>query len=71
MSRYTAWIKRKENATPYANTAVCKKCKYGKWIRTSAFCSGRERIRKLTSKEWEDENPGFCPEFIPRDEVTE
>lgn len=66
MGRYEAWLKRKGNATLYANEAVCKKCRYGEWIRTRAFCSGRGKVRALTQKEWEDTRANFCPEYIPK-----
>ena len=67
MGRYEAWLKRKENATSYANEAVCQRCRYGEWVRTRAFCHGRERVRVLTAKEWDDTKPGFCPEYKPKD----
>ena len=68
MSRYSSWLKRKENATPYANEAVCKKCKYGEWVRTSAFCTGRGRSKKIPDKVWFNTNASYCPEFVPKEE---
>ena len=68
MGRYEAWLKRKADATPYANEAVCRSCKYGKWVRTKAFCSGRGRTRSLKQSEWDNLRPGYCPEYIPRKE---
>ena len=38
MSRYSAWEKRCQNATPYAHEAVY------------------------------DSKPGFCPEYIPKED---
>lgn len=67
MGRYEAWLERKSNATPYANEAVCKKCKYGKYVRTKAFCLGRGTTRALSEKEWQSTIPSFCPEYKPRD----
>lgn len=69
MSRQDTWRKRIENATQYANEAVCQKCKYAEWIRTAAFCSGRGRPRKLTQKAWESNVPGFCPEYAPKCQI--
>ena len=66
MGRYEAWLKRKANATPYANEAVCKKCKHAKWGKTKAFCSGRGKVRTLTLKEWENTKASFCPEYEPK-----
>ena len=40
---YKSWLKRKENATPYANEANCRRCIHGEWVRTSAFCNGNGR----------------------------
>ena len=69
MGRYEAWLKRKANATPYANEAVCKKCKYAEYVRTKAFCSGRGTARTLSEKEWQNTNPCFCPEYEPKDVI--
>lgn len=69
MSRYKTWLKRKENATSYANEAVCKKCKHGEYVRTKAFCSGRGTAKALSEKEWQNTKPCFCPEYKPR-EIT-
>ena len=55
MNRYKTWLKRKANATPYANEAVCKKCIHAELVRTKAFCSGRGRARALTKAEWEEQ----------------
>lgn len=66
MGRYEAWLKRKSNATPYANEAVCKKCKHAEYVKTKAFCFGRGTARALSEKEWENTNPCFCPEYKPR-----
>lgn len=66
MSRYQTWLKRKENATSYANEAVCKKCKHAEWVKTKAFCSGKGKVRTLTLKEWENTKASFCPEYEPK-----
>lgn len=66
MGRYETWKKRCDNATPYANEAVCQLCRHSEWVRTCAFCTGRGRPRKLTQKEWDDTHPCFCPEFEPK-----
>lgn len=52
MASYKAWLKRKENATPYANKANCRKCRYGEWVRTSAFCNVGVRSKKIPYKQW-------------------
>ena len=69
MSRYTQWLKRKENASPYANEAICCRCKHCSWVRFQAFCSGRGRIRRLTEKEMSNTKPCFCPEYEPKEET--
>ena len=50
MGRYEAWLKRKSNATPYANEAVCKKCKYAEHVKTKAFCCGIGTVSTLSEK---------------------
>lgn len=64
---YKTWLARKEHATPFANQAVCRKCKYCSNVRSAWFCSGRGRYRKLTQKEINSSSPCFCPEYIPKD----
>ncbi len=71
MSRYKTWLKRKENATPYANKANCRKCRYGEWIRTSALGAGKGRAKKIPYKSWDTDKIGYCPEFMPRKEEEE
>lgn len=71
MASYKAWLKRKANATPYANEANCRKCKHGEWVRTSAFCSGRGRSVKIPHKTWEYDKTFYCPEFYPEGEYVE
>lgn len=66
MGRYETWLKRKANATPYANEAVCKKCRYAEYVKTKAFCSGRGKARTLSEKEWQYITSHFCPEYMPR-----
>ena len=44
---YRTWLKRKENETPYANKANCRKCRHGKWVKTSAFCTGQGKPKKI------------------------
>jgi len=63
---YKTWLKRKENATPYANKANCRKCRYGEWVRTSAFCTGQGIAKKIPYKSWDTDKIGYCPEFMPR-----
>lgn len=65
-SRYKAWLKRKENATQYANKANCRKCRHGEWVKTSAFCTGQGRAKKIPYKSWDTDKIGYCPEFMPR-----
>ena len=62
---YKTWTKRKENATPYANDANCRRCRYGEWARTSAFCVGRGYARKIPLKEWWSDEKSYCPEYVP------
>ena len=66
MASYKAYQKRKENASPYANQANCRKCKYCEWVRTNAFCSGFGRPRKIKYAEWDTDKVGYCTQFIPK-----
>lgn len=63
---YKTWMKRKENATPYANEANCRRCKYGEWVRTSAFCVGRGYARKIPYGAWDTNKVSYCPEYEPK-----
>ena len=63
---YKTWLKRKENETPYANQANCSRCRYGEWVRTSAFCTGQGRPKKISYKSWDTDKTGYCPEFLPK-----
>lgn len=69
MASYKAWLKRKENATPYANEANCRKCRYGEWVRTSAFCNVGVRSIKIPYKQWAAAGTFYCPEFMPERSV--
>lgn len=66
MASYKAFKKRQENASPFASNANCRKCKYGNWIRSSAFCSGFDKVTKIRYDNWETEKIGYCTQFIPR-----
>lgn len=44
---YKSWLKRKENATPYAYEANCKRCIHGEWVRTSAFCNSNGKPKRF------------------------
>lgn len=65
---YKSWLKRKENATPYANEANCRRCRYGEWVRTSAFCTGHGKPKKIPYKLWDTDKTGYCTEFMPKSE---
>lgn len=65
MAGYKAFKKRQENASPYANNANCRKCKYGEWVRTSAFCSGFGKVTKIRYNDWDTEKTGYCTQFMP------
>ena len=67
MASYKAFKKRQENASPYANNANCRKCKHGDWVRTSAFCSGFGKAKKIRYDEWDTEKTGYCTQFMPRE----
>jgi len=64
--RYSTFLKHQETATPYANQANCRKCAYGEWVRTSAFCSGFGRSKKIPYKSWDTDKVGYCSKFIPK-----
>lgn len=63
---YKSWLKRKENATPYAYEANCRRCIHGEWVRTSAFCNGNGKPKKIPYDAWDTDRLGYCSEFIPR-----
>ena len=68
---YKSWLKRKENATPYANEANCRRCIHGEWVRTSAFCNGNGRPKKIPYNAWDTDKTSYCPEYIPRKQKIE
>ncbi len=68
---YKSWLKRKENATPYANEANCRRCIHCEWVRTSAFCSGDGKPKKIPYKQWDTCKTSYCPEYIPRKQKIE
>lgn len=68
MASYEAYQKRKENASPYANEANCRKCKHGEWVRTSAFCYGFGRPKKIGYANWDTDKVGYCTQFVPKED---
>lgn len=68
MSRYTEWQKRCQNATPYANEAVCPRCINYSQVRGVGFCRRSGQWVKLPAKAVYDSKPGFCPEYLPKEE---
>ena len=69
MSRYTAWQKRCQNATPYAHEAVCTRCINYSQVRATGFCCRTGRWTKLPEKAVYDSKPGFCPGYIPKEDT--
>lgn len=69
MASYKAFKKRQENASPYANSANCRKCKYGEYVRTSAFCSGFGTPQKIRYSDWDTEKVGYCTRFLPKNNI--
>ena len=47
MSRYTAWKKRQEHASPYANEANCRRCKHSERVSIHAYCNGFGKPKKI------------------------
>ena len=68
---YKSWLKRKENATPYAYEANCRRCIHGEWVSTSALCSGHGKPKKIPYKQWDTCKTSYCPEYIPRKQKIE
>lgn len=68
---YKSWLKRKENATPYANEANCRRCIHGEWVRTSAFYNGNGKPKKIPYNAWDTDKTSYCPEYIPREQKIE
>lgn len=71
MSRYTEWQKRCQNATPYAHEAVCTRCINDSQVKATGFCCRTGRWTKLPAKEVYESKPGFCPEYIPKQQKDE
>ena len=66
MASYKAFKKRQENASPYACNANCRRCKYGEWVVTTAFCSGFGKVNRIRYADWDTEKIGYCTQFMPR-----
>lgn len=62
-------VKNKENATPYANEANCRKCRYGEWVQTSAYCNVGIKSRRIPYSQWAEQETFYCPGFVPTSEV--
>ena len=67
MSRYTEWKKRKENASPYANEANCRRCKYSELIYGRAWCNGFSKARRIPQKAYWDTTDGYCTAYFPKE----
>ena len=67
MSRYTEWKKRQENASPYANEANCRKCKYAELIYGRAWCNGFSKARRIPQKTYWDTMDGYCTAYFPKE----
>ena len=68
MASYKAYKMRQENASPYANNAKCRKCKYGEWVRPSTFRSRFGKATKIRYADWDTEKSGYCTHFMPMDD---
>ena len=67
MSRYSAYKKRKENASPYAAHAVCRKCVHCTNVRAALFCYGFDKIKKIPASANPDKE-GYCTQYYPKGE---
>lgn len=67
MSRYTEWEKRKENASPYANEANCRRCKYAELICGRAWCNAFSKARRIPQKTYWDTPDGYCTAYFPKE----
>ena len=70
MSSYEAFKERQKNASPYANEAVCIKCKYCERINR-AWCNGFGRPRRLSEKSYWSNEVGYCTQYYPRQKEGE
>ena len=68
MSRYTAWKKRQEHASPYANEANCRRCKHSERISIHAYCNGYGKPKKIPWKYYDTDKIGYCTEYYPMNE---
>ena len=67
MSRYTEWKKRQENASPYANEANCRRCKYAELIYGRAWCNGFSKARRIPQKTYWSTTDGQCTAYFPKE----
>ena len=65
-SSYERWKERQKNASPYANQAVCSKCRNCEWVRVHACCSGFGKATRLPSDAYWSQKPGYCTQFYPK-----
>ena len=65
MGRYENWLKRKQNATEYANQANCRKCEFSERIRSSVYCNSQGKPKKIPWNSYDTDKIGYCPEYIP------
>jgi hypothetical protein len=63
MSSYKAYLKRKENASPYADKAVCMLCKHCETVRLNRYCHGFYGTKKIPSKRHWDIKPSYCTQY--------
>lgn len=68
MSRYTAWKKRQEHASPYANEANCRRCKHSERVSIHAYCNGFGKPKKIPWKYYDTDKIGYCTAYYPMNE---
>lgn len=68
MSRYTAYLKRKEKASPSASHAVCRKCTHCEKVRGTAFCNGFGKPKVIPTTIYGSDREGYCTQYLPEEE---
>ena len=67
MSSYSKFKERQKSASPYAEQAICSKCKYCECVRTRAFCIGFGKYTKIPEKLFYSTKTGYCTRYYPKE----
>lgn len=61
------WKKRKENASPFAHEANCRRCKYSELIYGMAWCNGFSKAERIPQSVYWKSSEGYCTAFYPKE----